>query len=106
LVAGFMALLDVTIVNVALPSIRTGLEARQADLQWIVSGYALAFGVILTVAGRWGDARGRRTAFLAGVTVFTLASVASGLALSAWVLIVTRVVPGLAGGVMTPRSAG
>ena len=106
LVAGFMALLDVTIVNVALPSMRTGLGARGADLQWIVSGYALAFGVILGVAGRFGDARGRRTAFLAGVTMFVLASVASGLAPAAGMLIATRVVQGLAGGVITPQISG
>jgi MFS family permease len=67
LVAGFMALLDVTIVNVALPSIQAGLAAREADLQWVVPGYALAFGVILGLAGRFGDVRGRRRVFLVGV---------------------------------------
>ncbi|HEY8450879.1 MAG TPA: MFS transporter, partial [Natronosporangium sp.] len=106
LVAGFMALLDVTIVNVALPSIEVGLDARDEDLQWIVSGYALAFGVVLGLAGRIGDARGRRRVFLVGVAAFTLASVASGLASTAGVLVATRAVQGLAGGVVTPQISG
>jgi MFS family permease len=78
LVAGFMTLLDVSIVNVALPSIRAGLNATNSELQWILSGYALTFGLALVPAGRIGDARGRRRAFLAGVTLFTLASAACG----------------------------
>ena len=67
LVAGFMTLLDVSIVNVALPSIRTGLDAPQSTLQWVVSGYALAFGLVLVPAGRFGDMHGRRNAFVFGV---------------------------------------
>ena len=106
LVAGFMALLDVTIVNVALPSIQTGLAAREADLQWVVSGYAPAFGVILGLAGRFGDARGRRRVFLVGVAAFTLASVASGLAPDAGALVAARVAQGFAGGVITPQISG
>src|SRR5690554_3831203 len=106
LVAGFMALLDVTIVNVALPSIEVGLDARDEDLQWIVSGYALAFGVVLGLAGRIGDARGRRRVFLVGVAAFTLASVASGLAPVAGVLVATRAVQGVAGGIITPQISG
>ncbi|QSB13843.1 MFS transporter [Natronosporangium hydrolyticum] len=106
LVAGFMALLDVTIVNVALPSIETGLGARTEDLQWVVAGYALALGVVLGIAGRVGDARGRRRVFLAGVATFTLASVASGLAPNAGVLIATRALQGLGGGVLMPQVSG
>lgn len=75
LVAGFMALLDVSIVNVALPSIQAGLKASEADLQWVVSGYALAFGLVLVTAGRFGDARGRRPVFVAGVGTRELGSV-------------------------------
>ena len=67
LVAGFMSLLDVSIVNVALPSIRDGLHASSSDLQWVVSGYALAFGLVLVPSGRLGDVRGRRTMFLVGL---------------------------------------
>ena len=66
-----MTLLDLSIVNVALPSLRTGLGADDSDLQWIVAGYALAFGVLLVPAGRLGDARSRRTVFVAGVALFT-----------------------------------
>jgi MFS family permease len=67
LVAGFMTLLDVSIVNVALPSIETGLHAQHSELQWIVSGYALTLGLLLVPAGRFGDAHGRRPAFMLGV---------------------------------------
>ena len=76
LVAGFMTLLDISIVNVALPSIEEGLGASESDLQWVVSGYALAFGLFLVPAGRLGDVRGRRTVFVTGLALFTLASAA------------------------------
>jgi MFS family permease len=85
LVAGFMTLLDVSIVNVALPSIQSGLRESSDDLQWVLSGYALTFGLVLVPAGRLGDARGRRTVFVAGLALFTLASAAAG---------VSRVPPG------------
>ncbi len=78
LVAGFMVLLDVSIVNVALPSIAHGLGADDSDLQWIVSGYALAFGLVLVAGGRIGDARGRRPTLVLGLALFTLASAACG----------------------------
>ncbi|MGW4240027.1 MFS transporter [Streptomyces sp. NPDC004749] len=103
LVAGFMTLLDVSIVNVALPSIRQGLAAPESDLQWVVSGYALAFGLFLVPAGRLGDARGRRAVFMAGLTLFTLASAACGLAQSSLWLVVARLVQGLAGGMVSPQ---
>ena len=74
LVAGFMALLDVSIVNVALDSIRTGTGASDSQLQWIVSGYALTYGLVLVPAGRLGDARGRRRTFVTGVALFTASS--------------------------------
>src|SRR5690606_24502177 len=80
LVAAFMTLLDVSIVNVALPSIRDGLGATSGDLSWVLSGYALAFGLVLIPAGRLGDARGRRTVFMLGLALFTLASGACGVA--------------------------
>jgi MFS family permease len=83
LVAGGMCLLDVSIVNVALPSIRTGLSADDSDIQWVVAGYSLAFGVALVPAGRLGDARSRRAVFMAGIAVFTLASAACGASQSA-----------------------
>ena len=78
LVGAFMALLDTTIVNVALPSIGTGLHASSASLEWIVSGYALAYGLALVPGGRAGDRFGHKRLFLIGLVIFTLASVACG----------------------------
>jgi EmrB/QacA subfamily drug resistance transporter len=106
LVAGFMSLLDVSIVNVALPSIRTGLHASSSDLQWVVSGYALAFGLVLVPAGRLGDARGRRTMFVVGVSLFTLSSLACGIAQGPTWLVVARLVQGLGGGLLNPQVSG
>ncbi|MDX2731131.1 MFS transporter [Streptomyces sp. NBC_01707] len=103
LVAGFMTLLDVSIVNVALPSIRNDLRSPESDLQWVLSGYSLAFGLLLIPAGRLGDARGRREVFLAGLAVFTLASVACGAAPSSFWLVVARVVQGLGGALISPQ---
>lgn len=106
LVAGFMTLLDVSIVNVALPSIRIGLGAGENALSWIVSGYALTFGLLLVPAGRLGDARGRRTTFMIGVALFTVASTVCGIAPNATVLVVARLVQGLGGGLVTPQVNG
>ena len=75
-----MSLIGVSIVNVALPSIQQGLGATQSDLQWVLSGYALTFGVVLVAAGRAGDIMGRGGIFIIGVAVFTVSSIASGLA--------------------------
>ena len=96
LVGGFMVLLDVSLVHVALPSIRTGLSATQSELQWVVSGYALTFGLLLVPAGRVGDVRGRRTMFVVALGLFSLSSLACGLAPSALFLVVARLVQGLA----------
>lgn len=106
LVAGGMCLLDVSIVNVALPSIREGLQADDSQVQWIVAGYALAFGMALVPAGRLGDARSRRTVFVWGVALFALASAACGAAPSATFLAVARVVQGIGGGLITPQVSG
>src|SRR3954470_1199668 len=106
LVAGFMALLDVSIVNVAIPSIASGLKAGESSLQWIVSGYALTFGLVLVPAGRVGDARGRRPAFMVGLALFTLASVVCGVAPNDGTLIAARLVQGAAGGVLMPQVSG
>ncbi|WP_432250611.1 MFS transporter [Streptomyces sanyensis] len=103
LLAGFMTLLDVSIVNVALPSIREGLNASEAALQWVLSGYALAFGLMLVPAGRLGDARGRRAVFMVGLALFTLASAACGAATSGTWLVVARALQGFAGGLVTPQ---
>ncbi|MFG2626676.1 MFS transporter [Streptomyces sp. NPDC048473] len=103
LIAGFMTLLDVSIVNVALPSIREGLHTPESDLQWVLSGYSLAFGLFLIPAGRLGDARGRRVVFMAGLAMFTLASAACGAAQSSLWLVVARLIQGLAGGMISPQ---
>jgi EmrB/QacA subfamily drug resistance transporter len=103
LVGGFMVLLDVSIVNVALPSIREGLRATQSELQWVVSGYALTFGLLLVPAGRVGDVRGRRTMFVVALALFTLASLACGLAPTSLFLVIARLLQGLAGGLLTPQ---
>jgi EmrB/QacA subfamily drug resistance transporter len=103
LVAGFMALLDVSIVNVALPSIKEGLHTSESELQWVLSGYALSFGLCLVPAGRLGDARGRRRVFMAGLALFTLASVGCGAARTSMWLIVARLVQGLGGGLISPQ---
>lgn len=106
LVAGGMCLLDVSIVNVALPSIRTGLSAGDSAIQWIVAGYSLAFGVALVPAGRLGDARSRRTVFMVGVALFTLSSALCGAAQSAVWIVLARVVQGVGGGLITPQVSG
>lgn len=103
LLAGmFIALLDTTIVNVALPTIRTSLDASEATLSWIISGYALAFGLALIPAGRIGDRIGHKWVFFTGIALFTLASAACGLAQSDNQLVVFRVLQGLAGGIFVP----
>jgi EmrB/QacA subfamily drug resistance transporter len=106
LVAGFMTLLDVSIVNVALPSIRDGLHASAAEIQWVLSGYALTFGLVLVPAGRLGDARGRRLVFQAGLGMFTLSSALAGFAPNAAWLAVARLLQGVSGGVLNPQVAG
>src|SRR5690242_15371032 len=106
LAAGFMTLLDVSIVNVALPSIQRGLHTQQNALEWIVAGYALALGLLLVPAGRFGDAHGRRPVFMFGVALFVAASAASALAPTALVLVLMRLVQGSAGGLISPQISG
>src|SRR3954469_8555489 len=106
LAAGFMTLLDVSIVNVALPSIEQSLHAQPNDLQWIVSGYALALGLLLVPSGRFGDAHGRRPVFMLGVALFVLASAASALAPTAFALVLMRIIQGFAGGLISPQISG
>jgi EmrB/QacA subfamily drug resistance transporter len=110
LIGMFMALLDTTIVNVALQTIRenvnsNGHVASEDVLSWIISGYALAYGLALIPAGRLGDRFGHKWIFFVGLAVFTLASLACGLAQSDTQLIAFRVVQGLAGGTFTPAVA-
>jgi EmrB/QacA subfamily drug resistance transporter len=98
-----MDLIDVTIVNVALPSIRRDLNASATQLEWVVSGYMLAFGAALIIAGNLGDLLGRKRVFLFGVGLFGLASLAAGLSHGGAELIAARVVQGAAAAAMTPQ---
>jgi EmrB/QacA subfamily drug resistance transporter len=100
----FMVVLDIAIVNVALPSIQIDLGFTQENLQWVVSAYALLFGGFLLLGGRVADLIGRRRVFVAGITVFTLASLASGLAWSEGSLIGARALQGLGAAMITPAA--
>ena len=95
-----MIVLDMTVVNVALPSIRTDLGFSDASLAWVVNAYLLIFGGFLLLGGRLGDLYGHRRLFLAGLVLFTLASLACGLASSQWFLVAARGVQGLGGAVV------
>ena len=98
-----MDMIDVTIVNVALPSIRRDLHASATQLEWVVSGYMLAFAAALIIAGNLGDLFGRKRLFLSGAALFGLASLAAGLAGTGAELIAARVVQGAAAAAMAPQ---
>ena len=102
----FMTLLDVSVTNVALPSIGRATGATPSQLQWVVSGYTLAFGLVPVLAGRLGDDHGRRLMFQVGVGSFAATSMLAGLAPTAEVLIAARVLQGLAGGLINPQVSG
>ena len=103
-VVQFMVVLDVAIVNVALPSIQVDLGFSQSDLQWVISAYALVFGGFLLLGGRAADMLGRRRLFLVGTLVFTVASLLAGLAWSEPSLIAARAFQGLGAAVITPAA--
>jgi MFS family permease len=106
LVAGFMTLLDVSIVNVALPSMERSLQMSPADVSWAVAGYALTFGLTLVPAGRLGDEYGRRRLFLAGLSLFALTAIICGAAPDATTLVVGRLCRGVAAGLLAPQVIG
>ncbi|MDX6407863.1 MAG: hypothetical protein QOE13_934 [Gaiellaceae bacterium] len=103
-VVQFMVVLDIAIVNVALPSIQVDLGFSQQNLQWVISAYALVFGGFLLLGGRAADLLGRRRIFLIGLVVFTIASLFAGLAWSETSLIGARVLQGLGAAVITPAA--
>lgn len=103
-IAQFMVILDMTVVNMALPSIGRALHLPLSGLQWVVTAYVLVTGGLTLLGGRASDLLGRRTLFLTGLTVFTLASLTSGLAPDAWALIVSRAVQGLGAAMLTPAA--
>ncbi|HEY8675297.1 MAG TPA: MFS transporter [Candidatus Dormibacteraeota bacterium] len=102
--AQFMVILDATVVNVALPSIKRGLSFSNADLQWIVNAYTLTFGGFLLLGGRAGDLFGRQRIFLAGLVIFSLSSLVNGIAQSPTMLIVGRAVQGFGGALISPAA--
>jgi EmrB/QacA subfamily drug resistance transporter len=102
--AQFMVVLDIAIVNVALPSIGGALKLKASDLSWVVTAYILCSGGLLLIGGRVADGVGRKRAFVVGLVVFTLASLASGLAPTAGLLIAARAVQGVGAAVMTPSA--
>ncbi|SFI29252.1 drug resistance transporter, EmrB/QacA subfamily [Streptosporangium canum] len=102
--AQFMVVLDVSVVNVALPSIQRSLGFAAADLQWVAGAYALMFGGFLLLGGRLADLYGHKRVFLAGLTLFTAASLAGGLANTAGLLVAARALQGLGAAVLAPAT--
>ena len=102
LCAQLMVILDATVVNIALPEIERGLNFSATSLSWVMNGYTLTFGGLLLLGGRAGDILGRRWMFLAGISLFTVASLAGGLATSAGLLLAARAVQGVGGALASP----
>jgi EmrB/QacA subfamily drug resistance transporter len=104
LIAGFMNLIDITIVNVALPSMQSAFGATDSQIEWVVAVYIMTFALLLLPAGRLGDVYGRRLMFISGVVVFTIGSTLCGMAPSIEGLIAARVLQGIGGAMMTPQT--
>src|SRR5215472_3528865 len=102
--AQFMVILDVAIVNVALPSIQSDLGFSDATIQWVISAYAIFFGGVLLLGGRLADLLGRRRLFVAGLLLFAASSLFAGLAWSAASLVAFRAVQGLGGALFAPAA--
>ena len=100
----FMVLLDITIVNIAIPSMIDGLKASLDQVLWVLNAYTLTYAVLLITAGRLGDRFGQRTIFAVGLVVFTVASAACGLAQDPTQLIVARVLQAVGGALLTPQT--
>lgn len=104
LLASFMNLIDVTIVNVAMPSLQRAFKASSSQIEWVVAAYILVFALGLLPFGRLGDVLGRRRMFLAGIVVFTVGSTFCGLSSSMEILIASRILQGLGGAMMVPQT--
>ncbi|MEV5846892.1 MFS transporter [Streptomyces sp. NPDC051985] len=100
----FLVVLDVSVVNVALPSMRADLALSASGLQWVVNAYAIAFAGFMLLGGRAGDLYGRKRMFLVGLGLFTLASLGGGLAQDGWQLLLARAVQGLGAAVLAPST--
>ena len=103
-VAFFMTVLDVSIVNVALPSIKTSLHVSESNLQWVLIAYTITFGGLLLLGGRTADLLGRRRMFMIGTALFAAASLACGLAGSIGVLVAARAVQGIGAAIISPAT--
>ena len=101
-----MAVMAISSISVALPTIEHSIGASDASVQWMLSGYALAFGMVLVAAGRIGDALGRGSVWITGMAIFSLGSLACGLATSPMMLNLARLVQGLGAGVYNPQTTG
>lgn len=104
LLAAFMNLVDITIVNVAIPSLQAAFGATDSQVEWVVAAYIVAFALCLIPAGRLGDVIGRRRMFVIGVAVFTFASLLCGMAPSIWTLVAARLLQGVGGAMIAPQT--
>ena len=100
--AQLMIILDMTVVNIALPHIQSGLHFSATNLSWVLNGYTLTSGGLLLLGGRAGDILGRRRMFIAGIGLFTLASLAGGLSTTAGLLLAARALQGVGGALASP----
>lgn len=106
LVTVSMSLIGISIINVALPSMQVNLGASESDLQWVLSGYALTFGIVLVAAGRAGDVLGRGSLYIFGVALFCVSSIVAGLAADVSLLKAARFAQGLGSGILSPQIIG
>ena len=106
LVPVFMSLLSISSINVILPSVQTSLNAATSEIQWVLSGYTLAFGVLLVAGGRAGDTFGRAKLFVAGLVLFGLGSLLAGLSVDGVMLVLSRFVTGFGSGLLNPQTVG
>ncbi|RCW41063.1 EmrB/QacA subfamily drug resistance transporter [Halopolyspora algeriensis] len=100
----FLVVLDVSVVNVALPAMRSGLELSQAGLQWVVNAYVITFAGFMLLGGRAADVFGRKRTFVTGLGLFTVASLAGGMAMAPWQLITARAIQGVGAAVLAPAT--
>lgn len=106
LVPVFMSLLSISSINVILPSVQTSLAASNSEIQWVLSGYTLAFGVLLVAGGRAGDTFGRAKLFVTGLILFGIGSLVAGLALNGSMLVIARLITGFGSGLLNPQTVG
>jgi EmrB/QacA subfamily drug resistance transporter len=104
--ANVMSTMDLFVVNVALPNIASDLHSSLSDVAWVLNGYALFFGALLVPAGRFGDKFGRKTVFMLGLVIFTVASLACAVSPNLWVLVACRCVQGAGAAMLIPSSLG